>query len=191
MNATTSRKVLAPFMFLAVTTLGACVVSKPPQNVGFGRATTLHDFEGAYTNLGEVKKGDPAIALSSIIWPNDKAMKHGNIPTIDVRAEGDTGLVVRAIGTDGDAVKTSTFTRGVQFDLHEGRLRLKRKSQGVAPDAEGGVFLGVGTETVELGIDARGDVKYKSTISAAGVVFLVVPIVAGGITEIRFRRLQE
>ncbi len=174
---------------LPVTLVGGCFVSKPPQNVGFGHVTTLRELEGRYRNLGEAKEGEPPQYLSAIIWPSSHPGPD-SIATIEVRATGDTLVTVRAIGADGTTMKISTFTRGVQFDLHEGRLLLRPKSQGVVPAQDGEVILGAVFETVELGIDAHGDAKYKSTQTAAGVVYLVIPIVGGGSTEVRFRRLN-
>jgi hypothetical protein len=181
----------AVLVLLCICGVQGCFVSKPPKNVGFGRATTLHDLEGNYVNQGEVKEGDPTAFLSAIIWPNDPDLAHGNIETVEVRAEGDTLLTVRAIGSHGDVTRTSAFRRGKQFDLREGRILLKRKSSGVVPHRDGDVMLGVVSETVELGIDARGDAKYKTTSVAAGLVYLVIPIAGGDTREVRFRKLHE
>jgi hypothetical protein len=180
---------LALAIWVAGATAG-CVVSRPPQNVGFGHATTLRDLEGDYVNLGEGHNGKPSIHLSEIIWPRD-SLRHEAISTIEVRAPSDSILVLRAIGAGGDTVRTSRFTRGTQFELREGHVHLKSISGAVAPDAEGSAFLGAGSETVELGIDIHGDAKYKSTMYFAGVAFLVVPVAGGGLTEVRFRRITK
>jgi len=84
----------------------------------------------------------------------------------------------------------STYVRGSHFDFSQGRLRLRRATRTHLPVETGDAFLGVESESVELGLDLRRDGKYQSTLVGAGLAY-ILPIALKASTEVRFRRVGE
>jgi hypothetical protein len=178
--------------------VGGCVgvfSSSPPDNVEFASVTDLHQLDGRYRNRGE---GAPdaqwTTYLSALIFPGDTALDHGAIESIHVRATSATGLAVRALDARGVVIKESGFVRGREFELEEGRLRIRTRfavSPFVENEAPDNPFVGPMKETVELGIDLRGHGKYRSSTFVAGLVYLFMPIVVGGSDQVRFERFTD
>jgi hypothetical protein len=184
-------KIVAMSLVIAVALTG-CFASKPPGNVGFARAPSLHDLEGTYENRGEgnPKHDDYPTRLSEIIWPKEPVSFHALIGTIQVRADGETTLIVRAEELGGGLAREQTFTAGKDFEFRSGRLLLHGgwKNSLSEPEA-GGLFLM--HQSRELGIDSKGEGKYKGTEDVIGAAYLVVPIAVHGTTEVRFVRLKD
>ena len=182
-------KVAVPLLAVAVM-LAGCSSSRPAQNVGFEEAGSLRDLDGTYRNLGE---SDPKYRqsdyLSAIIWPRLDASQHAAFSTISVRALGDTALSVIARDSSG-AAKEQTFIRGKDFEFSGGRVHLKAVwSNNLKESEQGGVFF-VRTAK-ELGVDKKGQGKFKKSETVAGAVYLVVPIVVGTSEEVRFVRVED
>jgi hypothetical protein len=181
-------------LLLLSSLLLGCAASKPPQNVGFDRVASIRALAGNYVNLGESGK-DVRWYLSAVIWPDSagtnlgaRGIDHAGIVTIEVTSVGDTALHVRGLREDG-LEKEQTFVEGVDFQLRSGRLVLGHRTEStMKPEVP---VLGVMQTTRELGLDGGGQGKYQEVEKAAGLVYLVVPIVASQSWEVRFRRRQE
>lgn len=179
------RKLL-PLLFIVVF-LGACINSSPLDNADFGRIETVNDLEGIYQNLGEREQGAPPIYLSAVIWPKAAELNHAAVVTVEVNITGNNALTVKALRKDG-VEKEDTFVEGKDFELHSGRIRLKRIA-GIAGFKSGDPIVGPHYESVELGLDEKGHGKYKELGFVAGLAFLVVPIAVRGSDEVRFVRI--
>jgi len=180
----------ALWSFIVVSALTGCFASRPPDNVDFGAAQSLRDLEGTYWNLGEFDpKQTPAAYLSKIIWPGLEESRHRSIQTIVVRAMGDTGLSVQALSSSGVA-KEQAFVRGKDFEFSGGRLRLGSYWENSLKEPEaGGLFFAHTTK--ELGVDRKGQGKYKSRQTVAGAAYLVVPVAMSQTNEVRFVRIGD
>jgi hypothetical protein len=177
----------APLVSILALVLTGCFASRPPGNVGFGTAHALHELDGTYQNLGESKAHEGSQYLSATIWPSDKSLLHTSIRAISVRAIGDTALAVRALG-DKEVVREAVFVSGNDFEFTGGRLRLRPKVENTLHNPEaGGLF--VARTTQELGLDKKGQGKFKKRETVVGAAYLVVPIALTASTEVRFVRL--
>ncbi len=161
--------------------------SKPENNVDFAMIEQLSDLDGTYQSQGEVESGEAFSSLSWLIWP-DKELDHKAILNIEVKAINDTTIQVKGMGAEG-VVKESILVQGKDFKLKSGRIQIRRGAQ-VSGFKRGEAFIGPVYENIELGLDQRGDGKYKSGNFAAGLVFSVVPFAFGGSEEIRFKRVK-
>jgi len=179
----------APLVSILALMLTGCFASRPPGNVGFGTAHSLHELDGTYLNLGESKAKEGSQYLSATIWPSDKLLPHTSIQAISVRAIGDTALAVRAL-RDKEVVREEVFVSGKDFQFTGGRLRLRTKVENTLHNPEaGGLF--VARTTLELGLDQQGQGKSKKRETVVGAAYLVVPIALTASTEVRFVRLGE
>lgn len=182
-------KVVAALLAVALGAAG-CASSKPAHNVGFERAQSLRGLDGTYRNLGEVDpKYEHSEYLSAIIWPRLDASQHPAITTIAVHAMGDTAFNVVARDRSGIA-KEQTFVRGKDFEFSSGKVHLKSAwSNNLKETEQGGIFF-VHTSK-ELGVDRKGQGKFKKNETVVGAAYLVVPIAAGLSDEVRFVRVEE
>ncbi|HSQ01519.1 MAG TPA: hypothetical protein VL049_30215 [Candidatus Dormibacteraeota bacterium] len=172
---------------------GCSFSSAPPDDVDFAAVTDLHQLDGRYRNRGQGAPGDAPLLLSALVFPTDTALAHAAIEVLEVRATSPDTLTVRAIGAQGVVVTEGTFVAGRDFTLDEGRVRIGHRwaplsySPEHAPDDP---LVGPRTETVELGIDRRGQGKYRSSFTGAGLVYLIVPIAFHQAREVRFERIE-
>ena len=181
------RKLLAlpAALLLIMVVLAGCISSSPPDSIDFRRIESVSDLEGTYRNLSEGGSGESY--LSAIIWPNE-ALDHRAIVAIDVVASGRDALTVRALGTDGTK-KEAVFVEGRDFQLESGRIRL-HSAAGMVGFKSGEPMLGSWYETVELGLDQKGRGKYADHYSAAGLVYLFLPVAISRTYEVRFVRIK-
>ena len=182
-------KAVAVLLAAALAASG-CFSSKPAHNVGFERAHSLQDLDGAYRNLGETDpKYTQSDYLSAIIWPRLEASLHSTITTIAVHAMGDTALHVVARGMNG-IKKEQTFVRGKDFEFTGGKVHLKPAwSNNLKEEEQGGIFFVYTSK--ELGVDKKGQGKFQKNENVIGAAYLVVPIVARQSDEARFVRVEE
>lgn len=175
-------------MLLCVAlTLSSCLISNPANNAEFGRVDKIQQLEGVYLNHGEGGKGANPSYLSRLIWPTAGVVDHQLVSTIEVRAISDNTLVVKALGRNG-ILHESIFLEGQDFELRSGRIRLNHKLA-IAGFKSGEPMVGPYYENTELGIDQRGNGKYRSQGAVAGLVYMVLPIALGVNEEVRFEKI--
>lgn len=176
---------------LALTALvalgGGCYSVQPPDDVGFGRIDSIQELAGLYRNLGESEPGTPPTYLSAILWPDDRELDHVAVESIRAEAVNAATLRVHALG-GGVVRKLGTYTRGQDFELRGGRLSLSRGLH--IAGAQGESAVGVYSETIEIGLDQRGDGKYSNRSAGAVLAFLVIPLAFKGSKEVRFVRIE-
>ena len=153
----------------------------------FGTIKSLNDLQGKYQNRAEGGPvGSSPIFLSMLLWPKE-APSHAEIETIEVNALDADSLVVRALSNRG-VEKESIFSEGEQFSIVKGRIRL-RWDFWIA-GTRGEPFLGPTYERAELGIDRRGQGKYRKDGAAAGLIFMLIPVVMADSEDYRFPRIE-
>ena len=77
----------------------------------FQNNITLDDLQGMYNNYGESNKKSVENYLSDIIWPEDDALNHGTIDTIEIVKYDSKTLIVKA-WSGQTVIKTSEFVEG-------------------------------------------------------------------------------
>lgn len=162
---------------------------RPPDDAGFGEVRDLNDLEGVYRNVPEEAPGgaNPAYPhrLSRILWPSDKGLDHLAIETVDVRKADARTLRVRALTPEGAVVKEGTYVEGRDFALRKGRLVLVDRP-GIAGFKAGEPIIGVYVEGAQIGLDERGQGKYRTGFAVAGLVFSFFPMVYSDTEDMRF-----
>jgi hypothetical protein len=184
-------------LFLVATLSGCLVVNEvPKENVEFAAKPDTRDFKGVYRNAG-----DPNGYLSQLIWGehgyiidnSGKKTLHREIELIEVLSKEDT-LTVRAI-KDECVIYQQDYVVGRDFTLSDGRIILKRRFHPLSREGDegghGDALVGPSYEKIELGLDAKGDGKYRSQGYFAGMVFMLVPMALGGTTDVRFVKLNS
>jgi hypothetical protein len=167
-----------------------CVVSTIPANdLGFTNVSSLNELDGCYQNLGETKKGEPAVYLSSIIWQESgldaKAVEAVKVEAVSSDALKATALAGRRI------LRQETFVADKDFVFASGQITLRSKTEGSTATPAGNVFVGVFHNATTLGIDAAGNGRVENTVTAAGTVFLVIPIAGHTRDAVRFMRSPQ
>ncbi len=175
-------------VILFVYVLTACASSGPNNAEEFGHIRSVEDLQGAYRNKGDSGKSGPIIYLSKIIWPADKSLKHEDIDTIKIRKLDDRKVEVKAL-QKGVIERNGVFEAGKDFIIDNGRITINREG-GVAGLKSGEPMLGLYYENITLGLDEEGHGKYRSTGTAAGMVFMVVPMAISAQDNIRFERVR-
>jgi hypothetical protein len=183
-------------LFLVMTLSGCFVLHDiPKDNVEFAPRADPRDFKGVYRNAG-----DPKWYLSRLIWhKNDfvidlsgKKTPHKEIELIEILCIGDT-LTVRAI-KDECVIYQQDYVVGRDFTLIDGKIVMRERFHPLSregDDSHGDVLLGPSYEKIELGLDAKGDGKYRSQSYFAGMVFLLVPMAAWDTSEVKFVKLNS
>ncbi len=175
-------------IILSVLMVVACVSSAPISNAEFDTIKSLSDLQGLYRNKGDTGESIPAIYLSRVIWPDDKELNHESIYAVEVLKSGSTQLFVKALSSQA-VEKEDRFLLGKDFSLEDGRITIKREG-GVAGFKSGEPMLGLYYGSVTLGLDKKGHGKYRSSGSAIGMVFLIVPMAISGQNDVRFERIR-
>lgn len=181
---------LLPFFYLSVLQYGCVILEGPKDNSGFNNITSLSDLEGIYKNLGEGEKSSSTIYLSSIIWPKLVSLDHQSIETIEVKLIERNALLVRAVGKT-EIIYESTFVEGTDFDFDSGYIMLRQVLGLSLGYPAGNPFIGIIYEKRTLGLDQRGEGKFRMSGAVAGVAFLVLPMIGTGRTDVRFLRITE
>ena len=172
--------------------MAGCFSGKPPENVDFAVVKSIDEFNGVYGNRGR-READPKIedmgrkpyhlCLSMFLWPDEKWETHKAIQRIEIKSLDADTLSIKGIGESG-VLKEGLFVKGKDFELSStGRIVLPWRMGVPLP------IVGIGAKQVELGLDLRGDGKYKEHLSVAGLFALLIPIAATGTEEARFERL--
>ena len=172
---------------LAALLLQGCISTGPPGNAHFADINNVEQLAGVYRNLGEQRKDAPPVYLSAQIWPERK--DHSAITTIEVEALDSKTLLVKAHGKDG-VVKEETFVAGKDFEIRDGRVRLK-EAVGFAGLIETQAHaMGPTYERDEIGVDRRGHGKLSKRTGFVGL-FMMVPVAFGVREDVRFRRVDR
>lgn len=181
------------FISTALTLLlTGCIIgnSAPRENFEFLQTTDLQQFTGVYKNAG-----DPSGYLSKLIWKGShifdtygKNVPHQEIELIGV-SSFDNALAVNAI-KGGCVVHSQTYVLDRDFTVRNGKIVLKYESNFLSRGS-GDVLVGPSFEKIELGLDVKGNGKYKSQTYFAGLVFLFLPIAGGGTEELKFEKLSR
>lgn len=140
---------------------------------------------GDYVNRGEGNPDLRAVYLTSVLWPKEP-LDHAAIEIVRVAAAGDT-LRVRGLG-GGEIRRESIFVRGRDFELEQGRIRLKHEL-GLA-GFHGEPVVGPYLHRMEVGLDTEGQGKLRERTAVAGLAFLVWPVAVNTVEEIRFSRIE-
>lgn len=178
---------------LAALAAGCVFSSAPPDDTDFAAVGDLHQLDGRYRNRGEGAPGAAPVFLSAILLPAAPSLDHAGIEVVELRATDATTLAVRAVGAADALVAERRLVAGRDFALTDGRLRLRHRAAllGYSPSAEtpDDPLVGPRSETVELGLDLRGQGKYRRRFTGAGLVYLIVPVFLRDVTDVRFARL--
>jgi hypothetical protein len=184
-------------LFLAITLSGCFVLHDvPKENMEFAQKATPRDFKGVYRNAG-----DPKGYLSQLIWRkydyitdnSGKKTPHKEIELIEVLCTGEV-LTVRAI-RDECAIYQQDYVAGQDFTLIDGKIVIKERFHPLSREGDDGgrgdVLVGPSYEKIELGLDAKGDGKYRSQGYFAGMVFLLVPMAVWDTSDVKFIKLNS
>ena len=182
-------KIKPVIYILPLLLLCSCISTAPRENAPFASIQQLDELSGIYKNKGVTGEDLPAVYLSKIIWPSDNNLRHDEIEMIEVTHPATETIEVRAFSRNV-AVKSSRFVENIDFKIKNGRLVLEDEA-GIAGFKTGEPLVGPYHGSRELGIDSRGQGKYRSSFSVAGLVYLVVPIAMGGTDDVRFERIPS
>lgn len=168
---------------LALAPVTGCFTG-PSDNAGFGNIQDLAQLDGTYRNLGDSGNPQARVYLSEIIWPEDTSLPHKSIGAIEVRETAAGTLTVKALRR-GTVIKEDTFVEGVNFTLQSGRILLKRGMSFPNDNIAGAAYT-----QIDIGIDARGQGKYRESGAFIGVG-LLIPVAIMGSSDVRFERLHD
>ena len=169
--------------------LAACVSTAPLDNASFLDITNIGQLEGLYRNFGDGGPGAAeSVYLSRILWPEDDSLDHAFIETIRVKKQDDKALLVEGLSERG-TVKMSTFTEGEDFIIENGVIVLSSQA-GIAGFRSGEPLLGFYTGGSKIGLDEKGDGKFHSGGTAAGLAYLFLPLAVSQSQDVRFYRIE-
>lgn len=188
------RRAIASAGLAALLATGCVFSSAPPDDVDFAALTDLRQLDGRYRNHGEGETGAPPVFLSAVLFAAEPALDHAAVEIVELRASDAEALAARAVGAQDVVIAERTLVAGRDFALAEGRLRLSRRSAllGYSPSEQtpDDPLVGPRSESAELGLDRRGDGKYRSRFVGGGLVYLIFPVYIHDTTDIRFPRLS-
>lgn len=181
-------KTLSIFIIIAAL-LGGCVSTAPLENAPFSNVSSIDELVGRYSNEGDGgPEAQSSLYLSRILWPKDKSIVHERIEFINVEKASEDSLVVNGLG-GGKLIKKSIFTLGVNFEIDNGVIILSSEV-GIAGLKSGEPMVGVYAGGSKIGLDVNGHGKFHSSGTAAGLVFLFLPMAVGGSQDVRFNRIE-
>jgi hypothetical protein len=163
---------------------GCTTHSAPKDNLDFSGITTAEQFAGLYKNQGEPKG---YLSFHVFRAEKSKSLPHKDIQLIQVLVSDET-FYVNAI-KDNCILYSETFILGRDFNIREGKIIVNSDFDALTR-GRGDVLVGPSYEVLELGIDKEGHGKSKNSITAAGLVFLFMPIALHGLDETRFQRIE-
>jgi len=198
------RYALVTLVALIAPLLDGCVggPSGPKDNQDFSRISKLAELEGVYKNEGDngnINTDFPHY-LSENIWGYKSnwggtsenlppGVHHKNIEFIEVTSTDNT-LTAKAI-QKGCVVYEMTYTIRKDFELKDGQLVIHKNTNLLSRGGRD-LALGPSYEEVSLGIDTGKQGKARSTMYAAVLFYMVIPIVAAGATsDVRYERVSD
>jgi hypothetical protein len=161
--------IIAPIrvISLAAALCASCSLSQiPERDLGFSNVSRLSEFAGCYLNRGETEVGQPAIYLSGTIW-RDASLNHQTIDTVRITATSSDSLRATAIA-NSHMVRQDDFITGRDFTFANGRITIRKKTEGSAGMPSGNVFIGVARDATTLGLDSDGNGRVENTTVLAG-----------------------
>ncbi|HXV22233.1 MAG TPA: hypothetical protein VD811_14705 [Desulfuromonadales bacterium] len=183
------RRMKCLWLLVFCILVSGCIFhSAPPDNVGFLSVESLRELEGVFRNLGESDAERQPVYLSSLIWKSSD-IAHSAITAVEVRVPDAESLIVRAL-RDDKIEKEDIFVRERDFRIRHGRIQLNRQ-WALLNYGSGDPLVGPRYESYEIGLDAKGDGKYRSHGAGAGLIFLFFPVAISDTQEVRFIRLEQ
>lgn len=183
------RPVCIAVLILLSLICGGCVTSSVPEgDGGFADIAGLESLVGCYRNASENTEGRTRY-LSSIIWP-ESSRDPASIDAIQVELAAPSTLLVSTV-IQGALGERSRFTEGEDFHRESTKIPAKRARQLSLAYPAGNVFIGLASESRDLGIDREGNLRMLEGGTFAGTAFLVIPV-AGKFSEaFRFPRIAD
>lgn len=178
-----------PVWTLAALMLVGCL-SLDRSEGDFRPVHSLQRLAGAYRNEGRPANGSARPArLSQLLWPEDATLAHVDVVEVQVQAPTDRSLEVRAVDRFGHILKVGAYEQGRDFEFNGLTLRLALR-EGLVGFKGGEPMLGKSKGQVELGLDLDGQGKARSTESAVGLVYGVIPLSLGASLDLRFEKIR-
>jgi len=167
--------------------ISSCSFSQGPKNnQEFTNSLTIDMLVGKYLNRGEPAASQ--IYLSNLLWSNEIKF-HYKIDTIHVTKINDQSLQVIAFD-DSKIVKKDIFTEGINFNLQDDRITLSKNNNFISHNI---LSFGHESKTISLGIDEKGDGKYRnnSHFIGSGLVYFFYPVSLSNSSDVRFKKINE
>jgi hypothetical protein len=184
---------IVPIRIVGATVISlcaSCTISQVPEgDLGFSNVSKLGEFAGCYLNRGETVAGQPAIYLSGTIW-RDAGLNHQAIDTVRITAPSSNGLRAAAIA-NSHVVRQDDFIAGRDFKFANGRITIRKKTEGSAGTPSGNPFIGVARDATTLGLDSEGNGRLENTTVLAGTAFLIIPVAGSMHEAARFKRARH
>lgn len=170
-----------------ISMLGGCrTVSLPPDDRPFATGAAVLPREGCFAEQGVAGPGEPVPRLSAWLWPD--APPDDAITCVRFESLGASTVVARALA-DGRSVHERRLEvpedRSEPFRLAGGSWFPPFSNQGEEPAP----LVGAYGEHTALGLDTAGDLELHRKGWAVGLVYLVVPAIFSGETQVRFPRV--
>lgn len=175
--------------------LSACVISDsgfaPVDNTDFIVIKKLNELDWIYNSISDASFGRSGgkiwEGLGKFLWPNDRTL-HINIARVEIRAQKNNKLLVKAFDYDGKERKQQVFIDGHDFDFSDGRIKFHRGNL-MLQDHED-PLLGPDVKMFEIGLDQKRNGKVKINYSGTGL-FMFIPVAIHQTTELRFKRVSN
>lgn len=183
-------------LFPLALILAACVVSTdggyaPPGNTEFVAMHRLGELDGVYRGTSDASVGRSGgriwESLGKIIWPDERTL-HSHAARVEIRAQGEGRLLVKAFDYDGVERKRQVFAAGRDFDFTAGRIEFHRRNL-LLQDRQD-PLLGPDVTKVVMGLDQQRQGKVRLSYAGAGL-FMFVPTAIRQTTDLRFRRIGD
>jgi hypothetical protein len=176
-------------MTLAVA--GCAFHSAPGENHDFARLDGTAALDGVYLNAG-----DPEAYLSKLLWGEKRVEALGSgrlIPHEEIALMAvtsfDGSIRVSAVA-GGCVVHEREYVEGQDFRLSDGRILL-HKETALLYRGPGDMLLGPSWLEEEIGLDLRGDGKYRRRSWGGGLLMLFIPVAGSDTSDIRFERVAD
>jgi len=180
--------------FIMLLLLSACISDSgftPVGNTDFIVIKNLQELDGVYKGISDASIGKSGgkiwESLGKFLWPDDRTL-HINIARVEIRAQEDKKLLVKAFDYDGKECKQQVFVIGQDFDFSDGRIKFRRGNLMLQDNED--PLLGPDVKMFEIGIDQKRNGKVRISYTGAGVV-IFIPIAIHQTTELRFQRISD
>ena len=171
--------------------LSGCVSFRDTDVVPFEENAKLEDFVGDYQNWTIPERPGAGPSISDAIWHGDRDLRNERVRSIEVRLAGPKTLRVRALGADGQEMKSGVFVEGKDFTIRGGQVHMYSETEsGAMGFYPMGPMAMVAHRSVSLGIVRGGDAQQVTTTTGAGI-FLIVPYGGSSGLGTRFARIRK